>query len=151
MIPFLKRLLGRFAESSRKRARVEVLAVGSEELISRFVFSSQHFSRNPTRVKQAAFLPNSEGKTSVFRISGLAENDIWAIGIHHVGRARGKNPHGRADVVTNDVLAQGLAVTPETSTHPLHADIQGWPVEKEKQKLLAMELAARARPVLLEK
>lgn len=51
--------------------------------------------------------------------------------------------YGRADIMANHVKQNNLTVEP--SEPPLnHANIKGYPVEKSAQKLVAMELAAKA-------
>jgi len=46
--------------------------------------------------------------------------------------------------------ARPLDVVPETSFHELHADIVGWPKEREKQIELARLIAGRADLVLAD-
>ncbi|HAX99291.1 MAG TPA: hypothetical protein DCY12_10505 [Candidatus Atribacteria bacterium] len=87
--------------------------------------------------------------TSVFRVSTLSENEIWKIGKDDVAKKREKKLHGRADIKAKDILEVGLAVEPETSSHPLHANIVNWPLEKQKQNLFAMKLAERAKLCLV--
>jgi hypothetical protein len=88
-------------------------------------------------------MPNREGKTSVFRISGISNDEIWDIGDREVSIKRGKPILGRADIRANSVVTKDLQVVP--SEPPVrHANITGWPDERSKQKLIAVELAAES-------
>jgi hypothetical protein len=89
-------------------------------------------------------MPNPKnGETSVFRISGISERDIWKIGDREVGVLRNKPVLGRADIGASFVFMKGLKVVP--SEPPVrHANIVGWPEEKSEQTLIALQLAAEA-------
>lgn len=117
--------------------------VNSEENLTRYIFSTNNFSILNKRVKYPAFLPDSNGETSVFRTSNLSDTEIWKIGDSEVAQKRGVPLLGRADISTFQVLIQNLKVIPD-NIPPRHATIIGWP-EKSKQKLLAIELAANAQ------
>ena len=121
-----------------KRPQNKSVSIQTDELLARFVFSSSHF--NSKRVKHAAFMPH-KGEVSVFRVSNLSENDIWDIGVNHVGAMRGKSPKSRADIHAAKVINTGLSVVAETSNHKLHANIIDWPEGRDDQLDLAMELA----------
>lgn len=115
--------------------------VASEEGLTRFVFSSSHFSVENWRIRHNAFLP-LEGETSVSRITGLSIEDIWEIG-EDVAVARKQTLHARGDIQAAKVFAIGLKVSP-AEPPPRHAVIVDWPKEKSEQKLKAMELAGSA-------
>ena len=116
--------------------------VDAAEPITRYIFSSSHFSAQLSRIKHNAFMPPPSGGTSVFRTSGLVETDIWAIG-QGISTQRGQQLHARGDLLTRDVLSLTLAVEP-SEPPPRHANITGWPHEKDQIKLRAMELAEKA-------
>lgn len=120
--------------------------VQANELLARFIFSKQHFSRENNRVKHNAFLPTPEGETSVSRIDTLDENAVWTIG-QEVASVRQQMLYGRGDIKASRVFSIGLNVVP-TETPPHHANIVKWPAEKSEQKLRAMELAGAAKLVL---
>lgn len=85
-------------------------------------------------------MPNQKnGETSVFRISGIANDEIWDIG----ERDAPKPILGRADIITLYVLKTNLQVFP-SEPPARHANIVGWPAEKSKQKLIAIELASKS-------
>jgi hypothetical protein len=74
---------------------------------------------------------------------GLQEREIWEIGAL-VGKERNKNVLARADTAKSVVLNVGLRVELSKGLHPLHADVCGWPTEKDEQKAIALELCAGA-------
>lgn len=95
-------------------------------------------------MKYAAYLPASNGETSVYRTSGLTEEEIWEIGQEKVAKPSGRSLHARGDTPASVILKTGLAITPETTPHPLHANIVNWPLEKDEQRMLALEIANEA-------
>ncbi len=125
-------------------------ALSPAEPLARFILQKAYFRSIDNSVKHNAFMPNKNGETSVYRIQGLADEEVYQIGREHVASILGKTLLGRADVSTFDVLELSLRVEPEPSPHPLHANIVAWPEEKAERKLLAMELAARAQLHLLQ-
>lgn len=113
------------------------------EILSRFILQTNWFSSSENRVKYAAFLPDKNAETSVFRTSGITNNEIWDIGNFEVSIKRGKPILGRADIRANNVIARDLKVV--SKEPPLrHANIIGWPDERSKQKLIAIELASES-------
>ena len=113
------------------------------EILSRFILQTNWFSSLENRVKYAAFMPNRNGETSVFRTSGITDYEIWDIGDCEVSIKRGKAILGRADIRTNNVILKDLQVVPKEP--PVrHANIIGWPDERSKQRLIAIELAAES-------
>ena len=118
--------------------------VSSEEPLSRYLLQSGHFSRQHSRVKPNAFLPEPRGlATSVFRTYGLTETEIWEIAGAHVSGPTGRPVYGRADILASQVEATGLRVNPD-NVPERHANIVGWPQRKDEQLALAQELAAAA-------
>ena len=120
----------------------------SRDLISRFIFDKKHFSAQRNEAKPKAFFPARDGRTSVFLVAGLGEKEIWDIGVSFVAVLRQRELQARADLTEQDVSDVGLVVTPESSQHPLHANLEGWPREKEEKKGLAQDLAALATLVI---
>jgi hypothetical protein len=80
-------------------------------------------------------------ETSVCRIDGLADADIWRIGNDDVGRLRGKPPIGRGDFSAQSARDCKLDVVADKTTFERHALIIKWPSEKEDQKEIALELS----------
>lgn len=121
--------------------------VGLEERISRFLLDKRLIRSSNQTVKFNAFMPPRSGKLSVYRTSNLAEADIWEIGQDFVATPREKDLTGRADLKCGHITEAGLAVLQETTPHPLHADIVGWSMESEKDRLTAIKLAAHSKAI----
>ena len=116
------------------------------EPLSRFIFSSSHFSRENLRVKHNAFMPATDGRTSVFRTIEMEQTTIWSIG-EKIAAERTQTLHARGDILASDIFKAKLAVVP-SEPPPRHANIQDWPAEKSAQKLKAIELADAAKLIL---
>ncbi|MBT3881530.1 MAG: hypothetical protein HOF76_21115 [Candidatus Scalindua sp.] len=113
------------------------------EALSRFVLQKTYIRADNT-IRPAAFLPNPKnGETSVFRISGITDNEIWAIGDSKVAPKQNRPILGRADINASIVLSNYLEIIPSEPPER-HADITGWPEEKSEQKQIALELAAES-------
>ncbi len=119
------------------------LPVLLSEMLSRFIFHRNLIRSSNNTVKPAAFKPR-DGKTSVFRISNLIEHEVWEIGEREVVPSRGYPLLGRADLSASTVINKGLEVIPQEPP-TRHANIVGWPDEKSKLQMIALELAAEAQ------
>ncbi len=111
--------------------------VDDDELLARFIRSKRHIREDRT-VKQDAFIPHPHRDLSVIRHIGLNKDELWDIGRSIIDRLL-----GRADIIALEVRNQELRIEP-TATPRNHANISGWPPEKEAQKIIALELAAKA-------
>ena len=119
--------------------------VDLSEILARFILQRNWYRPSDNTVKYAAFIPNPKNmETSVFRITGISDEQVWLIGEREVATKRGKPVLGRADIKVYDVVSQDLKVY---SAEPpeRHANITGWPKEKSAQKLIAIKLAEKAR------
>lgn len=120
------------------------VAVAISETLSRFILQREWYRPSDNSVKFAAFLPNPKnGETSVFRITGISDKEIWHIGDREVAKDPNRSILGRADISASNVVEKGLEILPREPPER-HANIVGWPGEKSKQKLIALELAAEA-------
>ena len=142
MIRFRTRLLG-FSNGSSDRNPKISRTVSEPGPITRFLFSGKFFARAANRAKRHAF-SLFDGKLSVFCIDQLTEAVIWRIGRNYAGAARGEAARARADLQVSDVRMCQLEVVAAPTNHPRHANIVGWPDEKERVRLLAMESASRS-------
>lgn len=108
-----------------------------DEVLSRFIFSSSHFTRS--RVKPDAFLPTRDLETSVFRGTGLDRRGIRQAG-DAVGLRTNRTMKAWGDVRVGQVFAVGLDLRPD-NVPERHAAIIGWPEQKDEQLSLAQRLA----------
>lgn len=123
-----------------------VNTIASNEILARYITSSRWFRRQDQTVKQDAFIPpESPLELSVTRHLNLSENEIWNIG-REIATGQERNLHGRADVEASYVTAQSLNVVPHpVLNNPNHANIVGWPPDKDARKMRALEIARMAR------
>ena len=90
-------------------------------------------------------MPDKKNReTSVFRISGVSEEQIWHIA-SEVATIRNKQLFGRADILASKVFSKELQVVPKEPP-PKHANIVGWPDDPSLTLSIAQELADEATP-----
>lgn len=118
------------------------------ETLSRYVVERNHIRTSNQTVKYNAFMPPSHGRLSVFRTTGLVENDVWQLGHTYVAPARGKPILARADLNSLTVYEEDLTVVATLTPHPRHADITGWDMST-KTRLQAAKLAAASKLIML--
>lgn len=113
-------------------------------MLCRFIFSRNHFVPLKRRVKGDAFLPTRKPphETSVSRIAGLKEHLVWRIG-EAVAQTSQRVLHARGDVLAKAVFTAELEIRPDNKPKR-HAAIVGWPEQKDRQMLLAQQLAVAA-------
>jgi hypothetical protein len=114
------------------------------EITSRYLRQQNHYTASMGRVKPRAFHPHpNDGKTSIFRVQGLTDGEIWALGDKHINLPSGSALLARAELSVEQITAIGLHV--ESAEPPLrHANIRDWPVGKDERMSKAQELAASA-------
>jgi hypothetical protein len=122
------------------------LGVGRTEPLGRFLTSSSQFAKTKKRVKPAGMMPGNDGKTSVFRIGGLTDSAVLRIGRQRVEGTR--TLHGWGVFEASAVLDVGLRLDPD-DVPPRHANIVGWPDEKDANWAIAQELSALASDLKL--
>ena len=114
------------------------------EVTSRYLPQSGHYAASNGRVKPRAFHPApSDHKTSLFRVQGLAERQIWELGDAYVILPPGNALRARAELSVSQITSVGLRVE-SAEPPPRHANIVDWPVEKHEWMSRAQELAAKA-------
>ena len=118
--------------------------ISSTEAISRYLLDEKHYSKTKRRIKYRAFLPKN-GETSIFRIQNLSDKQIWEIGEKYVAFPSSRILLARGDLIASDIFEEDLTIKPDTSTHRLHANIVGWPLEGAKVKFIATNLADKAQ------
>jgi hypothetical protein len=75
----------------------------------------------------------------------MEDVEIWQVGDEVVGRPRGKNPLARADFEAISLIGLNLSIEADAEVHPRHANVCGWPKEKDEQKALALDLCAQSK------
>jgi hypothetical protein len=123
-------------------------SVAANELLARYIVFSDYIRQDRT-IKPNAFMPQKDSlELSVTRHISLTENDLWNIG-REIIRYSERTLYGRADVETGHAIAQKLSVMPQpVPNNPNHANIIGWPIEKNAQKMCALEIANAAHFVV---
>ena len=107
--------------------------VSPGEKITRFIRYSDDFDE-PNTVRQDVFLPHKRKvDISVFRITELSCNAVWEIAWERV-QTDERPVYARADLLASSVYENNLKVIPETRSHELHANITGFPPEREENK-----------------
>lgn len=136
----LKRLSAYFKGWFRQPRRSDFAgSVEPAERIARFIYNHSKLYAQARRAKPAAYLPRN-GKTSVFRVDGLTEEDVRRLGAMAL---RDPAPLAHAACSASTVYECGLHFDPD-NVPERHANIVGWPEAKERQKLLAIKLAEKA-------
>jgi len=123
--------------------------------VTRFLMDKRHFAGGrPTR---RAFLPWHNKRTggyelSVFCTLGLPDAGIWALARRYVVLPGGERTlFGRADLDAADIPKAAPSLSLAIDNHPeRHANILGWPPDKDEQKAIATELAAVAVLTLVQ-
>jgi len=125
--------------------------VADDELLARYILYLRYFRRTDQTVKPDAFIPPNNLELSVTRHIHLTEDDIWGLG-GKIAKFRNLPLYGRADVKTVHVKMQNLEVKsqpiendPNLGDNPNHANVIGWPLEKNARKMIALEIANAAR------
>ncbi|MEO8324952.1 MAG: hypothetical protein ABI618_03830 [Nitrospirota bacterium] len=100
-------------------------------------------------MRHGAFIPSSSNlKLSVFRIYTLSDEEIWALAVEKVEPARGK-VIGRGDLRVSGIIENSLRVPPDEDPESRHADIVGWPDDRNHRATIAKVLAALASPATM--
>ncbi len=134
----LLRILGGFSPSTTLCPRVS-----RDETVSKYQLEKDDLRQDGT-LRYKALLPGRDGKRSVFRICGLTELEIWDLGLEKVAMIRCLPLLGRFDLKAALVYDQKLNILPDEDPRSRHADIVGWPAEKDKTRSIAQVLAAEA-------
>ena len=138
---FLRRVLRRLFGALRGRS--PDLVIPQHTTLSRFIFSTRHFSK--TSPKPPAFLPReTDLRISASWIDKLLESEIWQIG-DGAGRARQKLACARADFQKSIVDEVRLTIEQDpVPDNSRHVNISGWPSEKDRRMSIAQDLCAKS-------
>lgn len=118
--------------------------VSPSESVARFITQKSYYRPSDQTVKHNAFMPNRQGKTSVYRVIDLDDEEIFEIGRRFVADELKKLLMGRADILVSKILDRELMVELDPTPHPRHANIVDWPEDESKHRLIALELADEA-------
>lgn len=89
-------------------------------------------------------MPHPYPDLSLTRHHGLTEAALWKVG-EEIATSITKRLYGRADVRARTFERQRLAVRlAPTAENPNHVNVQGWPLEKPAQKMIAQQISAEA-------
>lgn len=114
------------------------------ETVSRFLLKDDLRPDKKT-IKYTAFMPPSHLRHSVFRVSGLSDQQIWVLAVEKVEPARG-HVIGRGDLEVSQIVARRLRVLPDADPVSRHANIVDWPTDRDERATIAKDLAAEAYP-----
>ena len=85
----------------------------SLETLTRFIYFSKYIRNSNNTLKYTAFLPNpKDNQTSIFRVSGLCESEIWNIADCDVTPKQTNTIKGRADINSDDFISTQLKLIP---------------------------------------
>jgi len=112
------------------------------ELLARFILRGKYIRPDGTLTPNP-FIPYRHVELSVTRHIGLSELDIWRIGAS-VARAQQETLFGRGDVTAIVFSGHALKVQPDPlEDNPNHANVVGWPPDKQSQKEIALKIVKK--------
>ena len=126
-----------------------VPAVTDGEILARFATQRSQFHRGERTVKPDLFTPHPHTELSVMRHRDASLEEIWQVG-RAIAADMNRTLYGRADISADACNVGDLFVvaSPILPGNPNHADIKGWPPEKEDKKSLAQKLVAAATKLI---
>jgi hypothetical protein len=126
----------------------QVPPVADTESLARYVTQSGQFRAGDQTVKPDLFIPHPRQALSVTRHVDASEADIWDVG-RDVPGGMGRKLYGRADIDAIQCNVDGIQVAAKPLlNNPNHADLEGWPIQKQDQKAIALKLAASASKLI---
>jgi hypothetical protein len=129
--------------------------VADDELLARYATHKDDF-RADNSAKHTLFMPYPHQELSVTRHLNATEEEIWILGDDVVNARKASHPiksfalYGRFDIKVCDCKQiRPLQVNPKPlPNNPNHANVEGWPKEKEQSMEIAKKLAASARKLI---
>ncbi|MCX7049359.1 MAG: hypothetical protein NTX50_28230 [Candidatus Sumerlaeota bacterium] len=116
--------------------------IANDEWVARYILFKSWICSDK-KIRANAFMPYPHSDLSVTRHIGLSEPELWGLG-QAVANLRSLTLHGRADVLAVSIRKQSLEIQPSPPPRN-HANIIGWPKEKQAQKVIALKIADAAR------
>ena len=127
----------------------KVPPIADTEKLARYVTQSGQFRKSDHTVKQDLFIPHPRIELSLTRHLDATEAEIWGIGVD-VSKQMDRKLYGRSDIQANKCKIDSLNVMAKPlPNNSNHADIEGWPSQKQDQKAVALKLAASASKLIL--
>ena len=131
--------------------------LGDNELIARFVLSKRWVRSSNQSLRPDAFIPHPYTDLSVTRHKGISIDKIWkhgkAVASEKAAAEKRDVPLlGRADVRVSEVRKQNIQAVPDPIWKNWnHANLVSWPSKKPHQKMIAMEIVAKAKYVAIDR
>lgn len=124
-------------------------ALDQAEPLSRYLLENhkRYFDEQKSIVKPPAFSPSKKtNDLSVYRTKQLPEESIWQLGDEYVTKKMKDNPAilARADVLVAEASKHPVRLNPDGKPHPRHLNIEDWPADESKRKMITVELASIA-------
>ena len=122
--------------------------VDVDESLARFIVSKGEYRPADMTVKPQAFLPYQHVELSVTRQRECADDELRIIA-GRVADMRQKTLRGYCEISACECRHLGLDVLPDPieDWNPNHANIVGYPAQKEEQMVIAQKLARSASSV----
>jgi hypothetical protein len=117
---------------------VRSVPVAATETVA--VFLKNRSEHSQIRAKYGPFMPNKNGRRSVYRVDGLEPDQVRQLGVDYVEPHRGQL-RGYATQVAATFYGQGLDFEPDGVPHERHANVVKWTGVDHKDRLIAQHLA----------
>ena len=116
-----------------------------EGLLARFAVRKGQLTA--AAVKRKLVEPNRHLELSVFRVHELGDTEVRELGVDVVHRRPDANRlYGWAEF--DEALVHSVSLTlHDDDDPPRHANVVGWPTDRDERKLVESELADKATPV----
>jgi hypothetical protein len=128
----------------------------TDQVVSRFIYSSRNISVERRRIKPGAFNPSPYDELSVIHATGLADNELWEIGDNTLGTQPGRNSVcGRADIPVKSLTEKSLRAIRDNQPFDRHTSVVDWPTlddpdqTKQLRKQVCLELSQDEAIVLV--
>lgn len=132
--------------------------LSANEVVSRLLYTKNHFSRPRNRPKPAAFDPSPYNELSTIHTTGLSHAAVWDVAVSALGDQPGRDQiHARADIPVDELLERKLGAVRDDDPITRHTLVLGWPEvadpnqrkEQWKEICLALSQCPRVQLVIL--
>ena len=149
---WVRKYLSPFLTASPASISVPLEISDPAQRLNRFLLQSNWFSVAQNRVTARAFMPPPDRQLSTFLTSGVSESEIWSLGKTVLSEHPRPDAslYGRGDLTIAALTELKLKAFRDDMPHR-HTCVVGWPdpTDKDREKILAQELARAAELVLL--